>query len=180
MAIIFGGKDMLGAGVRLPGGLSLRPANDGDAGFLASLYSSTRDDLRILPDRDLAECLIELQFRAQTESYGTDFPEAMHFVVGLHDDRIGRLILDFSRGTVHIVDISFIPAARGHGYGQTLIQAVQSVAQQINTPVSLSVASDRVDLARFYAQFGFQLDGQSAPAHARMVWYPQAARRSAS
>ena len=171
---------MLGAGVRLPGGLSLRPARDGDAGFLASLYGSTRDDLRILPDRDQAESLIELQFQAQTSSYGNDFPDAMHFIVELHDDNIGRLILDFSRGTVHVVDISFIRQARGHGYGQILIQAVQAVAQQINAPVSLSVASDRADLALFYAQFGFQLDGQSAPAHARMVWYPDVARRSAS
>ena len=169
---------MLGAGVRLPGGLSLRPAKESDAVFFASLYSSTRDDLRTLPDRDLAESLIALQFRAQTESYGSDFPDALHFVVALHDERIGRLILDFSRGTVHIIDISFISAARGHGYGQTLIQAVQAVAARISTPVSLSVACDNAALTRFYGQLGFCADGQSAPAHARMVWYPDTRQRS--
>src|SRR5690554_120328 len=61
---------MLGNGVSLPNGLSLRATRASDAAFLATLYHSTRDDLQLIDDRDLSETLIEMQQQAQTDGYG--------------------------------------------------------------------------------------------------------------
>ena len=103
------GDKVLTRSIDLPGGLTLRAARTFDTVFLGELYASTRADLRSLADPDLSHTLIELQFRAQTEATVAITLTLCHFIVGLHQDRIGRLILDFSAGRVHVVDISLIP-----------------------------------------------------------------------
>lgn len=164
---------MLGNGVTLPGGLFLRPTRDSDAAFLASLYHSTRDDLRLLGNRDLTEALIDMQYQAQANGYGEAFPDALHFIIGLQQDAIGRLIIDFSRGTVHIVNIALIAAARGKGYAGTIIQAMQMAAEKIHTAVTLSVHHDNPAAMHLYRQLGF-LPVEQHESHSLLRWQPLA------
>jgi|SRR5690554_1090192 len=162
---------MLGNGVTLPNGLSLRATRASDAAFLATLYHSTRDDLQLIDDRDLSETLIEMQQQAQTDGYGESWPEALHFIVGLQQSSIGRLIVDFSRGTVHIVDISLIPEARGQGYGATLVNAMQMAAEKIAAPVTLSVHQQNVAAQHMYQRLGFA-PAEYFDSHILLRWQP--------
>ena len=164
---------MLGAGVDLPGGRTLRPVRASDGAFLAALYRSTRSDLFLIGDRDLSESLVDMQFTAQSAGYGERYPDALHFIIGELDTSIGRLILDFSDGSVHLVDLSLIPEARGKGHGAAVIQAMQQVAARMPAPLTLAVQQANSGAFALYQRLGFHTEQQSGP-YLRMAWYPRA------
>lgn len=157
----------------LPHGLSIRPARPSDEPFLTSLYRSTRDDLLNFLDaeQDFIEDLIERQFQAQTVGYGGSYPNAMYFIVEKLDQAVGRVSIDFGSNEVHILDIAFIPQARGKGYGESVISALQQVAGKIFVPLSLVVESNNTIAKHLYLKLGFQVE-ELQPPHERWVWYP--------
>lgn len=165
---------MLSGSMNIHGALSLRPMVASDNAFIESLYRSTRDDLRMLDaEEDFIDELIESQRRAQTEGYGDMFPNAMYFIAEHHNERIGRIVLDFGQNEVRVVDIALIPAARGKGFGGQILQAVQLVAGKVMAPVSLTVRFDHLPAKQLYARLGFVVEEAQMP-YERMVWYPPA------
>jgi len=127
------------ADISLPSGLNLRPQRDADAAFVAKLYNSLRDDLRLaVAEADFIEELIEMQFRAQREGYGQQFPNAMYFIVESHHEQIGRVAVDFGQNEVRMIDLALIPAARNKGHGTAVIRALQMAANKVRTPLTLS------------------------------------------
>jgi len=156
----------------LPENLQIRPARPEDNGFLESLYRSTRDDLRLIDAADdVIEELISMQYRAQTQGYGDTFPNAMHFVVAHLGAPIGRIVVNFGHNEVRLVDIAFVPQARGHGYGSHVIRALQLAADRIHTPVTLSVNRANVAARRTYLALGFAVERGDALTQ-QLIWYP--------
>lgn len=165
---------MVSGSMAFQGGLSLRPMGNSDKAFVESLYRSTRDDLRMIDaEEDFIEGLIEMQQNAQTEGYGDMFPNAMYFVAEYHNERVGRVVLDFGQNEIRVVDIALIPAARGKGYGNQILQAVQLTASKVMAPVALSVRFDNIHAKQLYARLGFMVEEAQIP-YERMVWYPSA------
>ncbi len=165
---------MLSGSMRFQGGLSLRPMAAADKSFVESLYRSTRDDLRLLDaEDDFIEGLIEMQQYAQTQGYGDMFPNAMYFVAEYHNERIGRVVLDFGQTEIRVVDIALIPAARGKGYGSQMLQAVQLAAARVMAPVTLTVRADHLPAKQLYSRLGFIVEEAQVP-YERMIWYPSA------
>jgi len=165
----------------LPSGLHVRPSTSGDQPFLELLYKSTRTDLDLLTaDKDFIEELKSSQFAAQTASYEEQFPNAMHFVIEQHHQKVGRVILDFGNTEVLVVDISFIPEARGKGLGSGVMRSFMHVSDQIRTPLKLSVLQENVTAKAFYSQLGFIHDEHRYPRD-YLVYYPssQASRVTA-
>lgn len=163
------------SGFNLPGNLALRPARDEDAGFFASLYRSTRDDLRLIDaEKDAVEHLIDTQYQAQTEGYAEKFPNAWYFVVERLGECIGRVILDFGSNEVRVVDIAFVPAARDHGFGAEILKGMQMAAAQVRAPLTLSVNLTNVAAKRLYLQLGFQVL-ETGPTVELLAWYPPVA-----
>jgi ribosomal protein S18 acetylase RimI-like enzyme len=165
---------MVSGSMAFQGGLSLRPMGNSDKAFIESLYRSTRDDLRMIDaEEDFIEGLIEMQQNAQTEGYGDMFPNAMYFVAEYHNERVGRVVLDFGQNEIRVVDIALIPAVRGKGYGSQILQAVQLTASKVMAPVALSVRFDNLHAKQLYARLGFTVEEAQIP-YERMVWYPSA------
>ena len=157
---------------KFDGNLGLRPARDQDAGFLENLYRTARPDLRLLDaEQDFIEELILMQHQAQIDGYGEQFPDAWHYIVELMGERIGRLILDFSGNQVLIVDLSFIPEARGHGYGSKILKGLQAAAAQVKAPLVLSVSPMNPGAKQLYLRLGFQVV-EAHPALERLAWFP--------
>ncbi|MDT4329290.1 GNAT family N-acetyltransferase [Methylomonas sp. MED-D] len=155
-----------------PAGLNLRPQRDNDATFLAGLYHSLRDDLRLLDaERDFVEELIEMQFRAQREGYGQQFPNAMYFIIEIHSQAVGRVAVDFGHNEVRLIDLALLPAARNRGHGRAVIRALQQAAGQAHAPLTLVAALDNPGALAFYAKLGFGL-ARTSDSHALLVWYP--------
>lgn len=158
----------------LPAGLAIRPERSADKGFIENLYRATREDLRLLDaEPDFIEALIEMQFKAQRQGYGDQHPDAMYFIVESHFEPVGRLALSMGPNEVRIIDIAFLPAARGKGFGKGVIQALQMTAQKVPAPLTLLVMHGNVQAARLYASLGFRPEQQN-DTHVLMVWYPQA------
>lgn len=162
-----------GAGT-LPAGLSLRPSQPSDAVFIESLHRSTREDLRMIDgSEDFIESLIDMQFHAQSRGYGEQFPNAMYFVIEKLGERVGRVTIDFGSNEIRLVDIAFIPAARGHGYGTHVLKALQMAAGKAAAPLVLSVLHVNLAARQLYERLGFRVSN-IGPSHAEMTWYPTA------
>lgn len=165
---------MLPGGTPLPDGLGIRPARPEDRGFIESLYRSTRDDLRLINgEKEFVEELIGMQQQAQTQGYGDMFPNAMYFVVERLGERVGRIVVDFGPNEVRLVDIAFIPQARGRGYGSQVVKAMQSAAGHARAPLTLSVSRSNLRARQAYLSLGFRVErGDAMSEH--MAWYPVA------
>lgn len=158
--------------LNIPNGLHLRPSRDTDKPFIANLYSTTRDDLRMAEgERDFIESIVEQQHYAQTKGYGELFPNAMYFVIEMHDEKIGSAILNFETNEVRMVDLAFIREARGKGYGKVVVQSFQKAAEQNGVPMSLSVLQQNLHAKKLYIALGFVVE-KVEPPYERMIWFP--------
>jgi GNAT superfamily N-acetyltransferase len=156
--------------IRLPEGLALRPECPEDHPFLESLYQSVRSDLQLLGgDSELVRNLTKLQFEAQRRCYQQMFTDASYLVIEEHSRRIGRAILDQSRG-IHVVDLALIPEVRGRGIGTRLLKALQRTADKLDVPLSLSVAMDNHGARCFYLRLGFQ-EEQNDGIYIGLIWH---------
>lgn len=158
----------------IPDGLYLRPSTAADKPFLEKLHHSTRQDLQLIDgEKDFIESIVDMQFKAQTQGYGNQFPNAMYFIIEKHREPIGKATIDFGHNEVRLIDIAFIPQARGKGFGKTVIQSFQIAAAQCGVPMVLTVEQQNWQAKRLYFSLGF-LQESVTPPYELMVWYPPA------
>ncbi|MBB1300738.1 GNAT family N-acetyltransferase [Pseudoalteromonas sp. SR41-8] len=165
--------------LNIPKGLNIRPSNANDKPFLEKLHSLMRQDLQLIDgEKDFVESIVEMQFKAQTQGYGDKFPNAMYFIIEKHHEAIGKATIDFGPNEIRIVDIGFLPSARGHGFGSAIIQSFQSAALQSGAPLTLTVEQHNFAAKRLYQKLGFKIESIKAP-YELLIWYPPAFRNIA-
>lgn len=160
--------------IRLPGGLGLRPATDGDRAFMRQLFASTREFLQQLPlPKQHVDALVEQQYRLQQAAYAEQWPDADTLIIRLFDQAIGKVILDESETAFHVVDIALKPAMRGKGYGTSVLRALQVAARSRGLPVRLTVDRQNPAAGRLYRTLGFEVT-RISDTHQTMSWSPPA------
>ena len=153
-------------------GLSMRPSRPTDGPFLQSLYRSARPELQwIDADPEVVEQVVAQQFQVQERGIGEHFPDAMHYVVEKLDTPIGVLSADFGPNEIRVLYLAFIPAARGKGFGRSVLQGVQKAAEQVRCPVATVVWASNPQARQHYLALGFRVE-ESSPGADRLVWYP--------
>ncbi|BAV78514.1 GCN5-related N-acetyltransferase [Pseudomonas chlororaphis subsp. aurantiaca] len=153
-------------------GLVVRPSRPTDGPFLQSLYRSARSDLQWIDgEQEQIEQVIAQQFQVQEQGAGENFPGAMHYVIEKLGSAIGALTTDFGPNEIRVLYLAFIPAARGRGYGRTVLRGVQKAAEQVRCPVATVVWASNPHARRHYLALGFQVE-EANPAAERLVWYP--------
>ena len=158
----------------MPYGLGLRPAMPKDQPFLEDLHRTCRDDLQLIEgDKEFVEAIIAMQFNAQNVGYGTQYPNAMYWIVEKQGQNIGKATIDFGSNFVHLVDLAFIPEARGKGFGRAVLESIQHTSKQVGAPMSLSVLQSNVSAKKLYLSLGFVVESVSSP-YEMLVWYPPA------
>lgn len=163
---------MINGKINLSGNLSIRVADGKDKAFIDKLFNSTRNDLRLInAERDFIEELIFVQQKAQKADYENRFPNAYNFIVDYHQSAIGRVMVDFGENEIHVVDISFLPEAQGHGYGAMTIKALQNAAQQVMAPITLWIHRGNIKVQQFYVSLGFASLGGDA-MNEKLAWFP--------
>ncbi|UUQ67428.1 GNAT family N-acetyltransferase [Pseudomonas fuscovaginae UPB0736] len=153
-------------------GLSMRPSRPADGPFLQSLYQSARPELQwIDADPEVIEQVVAQQLEVQNQGIGEHFPNAMHYVVEKLDTPIGVLSADFGPNEIRVLYLAFVPAARGKGFGRSVLQGVQRAAQQVRCPVTTVVWASNPQARQHYLALGFGVE-ECSPGAERLVWYP--------
>lgn len=165
---------MLFEEAQLPEPLAWRPARPGDDGFQAILYRSTRDDLlSMVAEPAVIETLLALQYQARQAVLRSSYPQARYLIVERTGEPLGGLVLDLDGESLRLVDIAFMPAARGLGHGAQVVRALQDMAARLRLPLTLSVYRSNGVARRLYDRLGFQSVGGDAMSEHR-VWQPPA------
>lgn len=150
----------------------MRPAQDKDKPFLAMLHESVRQDLLLIDaEEEYIKQIVEMQLRAQTEGYGQQFPNAMYFVIEKHHELIGKVTVDFGHNEVRLVEIAFLPQARGLGFGEVIIRSLMVAAEQSKVPMTLTVARNNPGAFKLYCKLGFVVE-QEDDMYILMTWKP--------
>lgn len=144
---------------------SLRAVEPGDQPFLLALFCASRPDLAGLP-----EPLLQMQFRAQTLSYGAQFPGMIDRIVLLQERAVGRLRTAELPEALRLVDIALLPEVRGNGLGTQLLQALQTRARELGHPIRLSV-DPRNPAQHLYRRLGFVVTADEG-TRLEMIWTP--------
>jgi ribosomal protein S18 acetylase RimI-like enzyme len=150
--------------------ITLRNVTAADDSFLRQLYRSTREDeLQLLPwSTDQKKAFVEMQYLAQSKSYAAAFPSALHQLVLLSHEPIGRIMTNDTDNKLHLVDISLLARYRNLGVGKHLIKELLNEASRNGKPVVLQV--QKTNRARsLYERLGFRISGEQG-LYYEMVW----------
>jgi ribosomal protein S18 acetylase RimI-like enzyme len=150
--------------------LRAREPGDGDADFLARLYTSTRTDLHSMTaDPAFVASLIAMQQRFQAAGYRNDFPGASYLLLERDRAPCGRIVVDAGPQALRLVDIALLPEARGQGLGSHVLRGLQACAARRGLPLTLSVHHSNPQARRLYLALGFQSSSSNEVAE-QMVY----------
>jgi ribosomal protein S18 acetylase RimI-like enzyme len=151
-------------------GLAFRPTTDADLPFLAAVYASTRADELAMTTWSDAEkaAFLDMQFRAQHLHYLRHHSGADRLVTMRAGEEIGRLYLERTPHEHCIIDITFLPQHRGHGFGAALLRDLQDEAAAAGKAVEIHVEKFNPAM-RLYRRLGFRTE-EDAGVYDRMRW----------
>ncbi|MDR7316993.1 GNAT family N-acetyltransferase [Brevibacillus nitrificans] len=138
--------------------ISIAPVSADDAPFLFELFCSTRwDEISSWGlEPKMAEQLLHMQWRAQTQSYQQQFPHMKHWIISADKKKAGRIIVDQTQNEIHVVDISVLPAFRNQGIGTHLLREWQREAREKEMLLTLRVYASN-PARRLYDRLGFSV-----------------------
>lgn len=158
------------ADISLPFGLSFRAVQVHDQEFLEKVFSSTREHLNLIPlPKSQIDFLIRQQFLMQQSSYSAAFPSAETFIIEHHSIPVGKITLNNTKESIHIIDIALISSMRGVGVGSALLRAIKEAAARQLCPLHLAVDSQNFRAKKLYLELGFVLVESSA-THDMLSW----------
>lgn len=154
------------------GALALRPVTPADADFLFAVYASTREEEAASfgwsPDE--WGSFLRMQLDAQARQYADAYPNASFDVVLLDDELVGRLYVARAPGSIHVVDVALLTAARNRGIGGRLFASLRAEADA--SGATLSIWVEMFNRARhFYERLGFR-EVEEHGVYRRMVRDP--------
>ncbi len=150
--------------------LALRLAQPDDIPFFKQLYATTRDDLKRLPMPQWQfNQMVEMQQRVQENGLQQVYPRATQWTILLDDQRIGRLIVDFTDNDWRVIDIALMPENRLNGYGRQVMEAVMHKARETLGSVSLAVFEFNKIARHLYNNLNFKVITED-PVQAQMIW----------
>jgi ribosomal protein S18 acetylase RimI-like enzyme len=138
--------------------MTLRPETEADRPFLRRLYGALRaDELAMAVDwtEEQKEAFIDQQFTAQSTYYREHYKGAEFFVVEDGGEPVGRFYLHHREKEIRLMDISFLPAARGRGLGSSLLADLLARGEREGKSVTIHVEKYNPAL-RLYERLGFQ------------------------
>ena len=138
-------------------GISLRPVRVEDTDFLFQVYASTRqEEIACFGwDTTQQQAFLRMQFAAQSHYYQAQYPNADFMVILHKGSAIGRMYSYQDKQSIHLIEISLLPEARGQGNGTALLHHL--LAQAAETGKSIRLQVERLNRAlAWYEALGFR------------------------
>jgi ribosomal protein S18 acetylase RimI-like enzyme len=143
------------------GAVTTRPVRlPEDTDLLLAIYASTRQ-FEIAGSGwtdEEARAFVAFQFEAQSRYYAAYFAGSEHSVVLVEGVPAGRLVVERSENSVHVVDISLLPSFRRAGVGRDLVHNLIEEADGREVPVTCQVAAGN-ESRLFWERLGFVARG---------------------
>lgn len=156
--------------ISLPLGLGLRAQQLQDQAFAEALFATTRDYFYSMPiPKSQIDFLIKQQFQMQQASYAASFPSAQSFIVELFNKPIGKIIVNNTPESLHIVDIALMDDMRAKGFGSMILRALKQCASHDGRPLRLAVDQQNNRAKKLYLSLGFALI-ESSGTHDILLW----------
>ncbi len=113
---------------------------------------------------------LRAQFALQQAHYRTHYRDADFCIIKAEGRPIGRFYVHRGAQEFRLVELSLLPAWRGHGIGGVLVQTLVQEATAPSLPVTLHVEPSN-PARRFYLQAGFR-HAEELGFYERLVWLP--------
>jgi ribosomal protein S18 acetylase RimI-like enzyme len=140
-----------------------RRIDETDAGFLKSLFASTRRQELAAIGWPAArqQAFLDQQFEFQHRYYREHFADADFLLLQQDGRAIGRLLWHEGpspAAQATLIDISLVPGSRGQGLGSSLLDVLVRHADDSGRTIGLHVEPDN-PAQRLYRRFGFEVTG---------------------
>jgi len=154
------------------GSITFRVIHDSDKEFLIRLFADSRawELQHTIWTEQARDDFIKRQFALQDADYKKTFIGAIHRIIQLDGEDIGRLIVNRRDDLMHIIDISIATAFQGRGIGSDILKSLINEAHGGKVPVELSVESGNPAI-NLYQSLGFKQQ-RVAGNHIYMKWTP--------
>lgn len=142
--------------------ITLRPATEADQQFLLAVYASSRGEemARVAWSAQQKEAFLRMQFTAQNQHYRAEHPRAEHEIICADGAPVGRIYLDRSGETFHILDITVLSEHRNAGIGSFVLRHVMDEAAKAGKPVTIYVENFNPS-QRLFSRMGFEQAGET-------------------
>ncbi len=152
--------------------VEFRIIENADTTFLQTLYADSRDwefvhSSMSKPER---QAFLKRQYNAQDKAYKTSYLKAVHRIVVLDSEDIGRLIVSRHDDLMHIIDLTIHSKFTGRGIGSDILMALKTEAQSGKVPIELNVKVNN-PASRLYERQGFEVMSHEG-VYQRMRWFP--------
>ncbi len=138
--------------------LTIRAETAADMDFSASLYALTREAELAQLDwpSSMKQSFGRQQFDAQHAHYRQHYPQAQYLLIERDGMLVGRLYFELTTNELRLMEITLTVAARNHGIGGAIGNALLQHAHACGVPMGLHVESlNRA--RRLYERQGFRV-----------------------
>lgn len=138
----------------------LRAIRESDSFFLFEVFYFARvDEFQAAGwEPGVLRDFLAHQFRLQHSYYQMAFPQASFQFIEVDGARAGRLYVDRTDRTIHILDLALLPSYRGQGLGGALLGALAAEADATERALRLEVEPHN-PARSLYQRMGFR-DGE--------------------
>jgi RimJ/RimL family protein N-acetyltransferase len=153
------------------GPFTLRPERPDDADFLYALFRSHMlASVAAMPvDDAMKESLLRMQFRSQTATYRSEYPDSRFDILERDGIPFGRLIVHEHNDVATFVDFALLPENRGAGLGTAVIRRVVAWVAERCGSIRLNILWNNEASLRMTRRIGFVQVGETLP-YVEMEW----------
>ena len=151
-----------------------RPERPDDERFLFELFAAHNGIMLRqsgLPPATV-DHLLEAQFRSQSATYRSMYPDAIYSIIGFEGEEIGRFIEQDETDVVCFVDFLLAPQHQARGIGPAITWALMQewAARGRGTRVEVMVSNE--PCLKMCRRLGFTQGEPDQRAHIDLRWYP--------
>ena len=156
------------------GDFIFRPERAEDEQFLLELFTAHHGIMLRqggLPDA-MNEKLLKTQFRSQSTTFRTMFPDAIYSIIAIDGEEIGRFIEQDETDVVYFVDFLLAPVHQAKGFGPAITWALMQEWAERGRGTRVEVMINNAPCLKMCERLGFTQSEPNERGYVELRWYP--------